>query len=385
VTLDITTGIEMELWVTDQFGELADGRDVADAHSRIEREFVPCLLEVKTEPHDTEQGLRDDLYAVLRTAVESAAADGFRLVPSGTPFSEATIPASGRRGRLFERIYGDGVIAAKNCAGSHVHFEQSNVRRQLNLLTALDPAMSLVSASPYYRGERNLTCSRAFAYRDECGEEFHQFCRLLPYVDSVDEWEERTERLYENFCALAREAGVPETTVREHFSAGNTVLNPVRLQQTQPTVEWRAPDSTLPSQIVSLAVDVGSLVAESESKPLEFGSRGVTDDHIGVPEFEELERLSRLAMRSGCHQEQVHEFNREMGFDVDKYEPLSKHISGEAVLSNEDARRERVKQSRRLERDLQGLCEREATDPLDCPQVSPEVERLLPPARQGNR
>jgi len=95
---------------------------------------------------------------------------------------EATTP----RGQLFEDIYGDGIAAAKNCAGSHIHFEKSNVRRQLDLLTALDPMLALVSASPYYRGERHLDCSRALAYRSDCGREFQQFCRLLEYVDSVE-------------------------------------------------------------------------------------------------------------------------------------------------------------------------------------------------------
>jgi gamma-glutamyl:cysteine ligase YbdK (ATP-grasp superfamily) len=391
MTLAITTGVELELWVIDRAGELADGRDVADAHPRIEREFVPCLLEVQTEPHDTEQGLRDDLHDVLRTAIDRAAADGLRLVPSGTPLSEAEMAATDARGRLFEEIYGDGVVAAKNCAGSHVHFEQSHVCRQLNVLTALDPALSLVSASPYYRGERNLNCSRAMAYRDDCGTDFRQFCGLLPYVDGVDQWEERTARLYEDFCTLAREAGVSETTVREHFSPADAVLNPVRLQQTQPTVEWRAPDSTLPSHIVALAVDVGSIVAQTESKPLEFGTQGGTDDRVGgtgdhfagisghvgvtddsvvVPKFETVRRLSRLAIRSGCHQERVEQFLRAMGFDVEKYEPLSPHIGGEAVLSSGGARRERRSQSQRLERDIQALRDRRASDPLRCPQVS---------------
>lgn len=369
MTLPITTGIEIELWVIDQNGELADGRVVSEAHPRIEPEFVPCMLEVKTEPHELEDELREDLYSIIRTAVRNAAANDLRLVPFGTPLTETDMEAMTTRGKLFEEIYGDGIVPAKNCAGSHIHFEQSNVQRQLNLLTALDPALSLVSASPYYCGERDLDCSRAIAYRSDCGGEFQRFCQLLGYVDSVDEWEERVNGLFEEFCDLAAENGVSRKVVREYFCAENAVLNPVRLQHKLPTVEWRAPDSTLPSHILRLAVDMGELVAQTESKPLKYGSPGVTDEHIGVPEFDTLQTLSRLAMRSGCHSRLVEEYLQQMGFDVSKYDPLSSHVEGSAVLSHSEACQLRLEQSQRLLLDLRTLTSRCAADPIECPQV----------------
>jgi gamma-glutamyl:cysteine ligase YbdK (ATP-grasp superfamily) len=374
MSLPITTGIEIELWVTDRDGKLADGRVVSDAHPRIEPEFVPCMLEVKTRPHEQEDELREDLYWILRTAIEHAAEHDLRLVPFGTPLTQVDMDATATRGKLFEELYGDGVIAAKNCAGSHIHFEQSNVARQLNLLTALDPALSLVSASPYYCGERDLDCSRAIAYRLNCGSEFQRFCQLQGYVASVDEWEERIDRLYEDFCAIAADHGVPREVIAEHFRPENTVLNPVRLQQELPTVEWRAPDSTLPSHILRLAVDMGELVAQTDSKPLEYGSPGVTDDQIGVPEFDTLQTLSRLAMRSGCHSGQVERYLERMGFNVSNYDPLSSHVEGSAVLSHSEACRLRLEQSQRLLLDVRRLTRRCAADPIEHPQL--QVNRV---------
>lgn len=374
MSLPTSTGIEIELWVTDRDGKLADGRVVSEAHPRIEPEFVPCMLEVKTQPHEEEDELRKDLYWILRTAVEHAAENDLLLVPFGTPLAEADMGATTTRGKLFEEIYGDGIVAAKNCAGSHIHFEQSNVRRQLNLLTALDPALALVSASPYYCGERDLDCSRAIAYRSDCGGEFQRFCQLLGYVDSVREWEERVDDLFEEFCELATEKGVSREVVSEYFCAGNTVLNPVRLQQKLPTVEWRAPDSTLPSHILRLAVDMGELVAQTDSKPIEYGSPGVTDEYIGVPEFDTVQTLSRLAMRSGCHSERVETYLQQMGFDVEKYDPVSSNIEGSAVLSHSEACRLRVEQSQRLRLDLRSLTSRCAADPIEYPDL--QVNRV---------
>lgn len=153
MSVAITTGIELELWVTDDDERLADADAITDVHPRFEPEFVPSLIEVETEPHDTASGLRQDLHDLLRTASETAARHDLRVVPFGTPLSEADEPATSTRGQLFEGVYGEGILAAKNCAGAHIHFEKSNVRRQLNLLTALDPTLALVSSSLYYRGE----------------------------------------------------------------------------------------------------------------------------------------------------------------------------------------------------------------------------------------
>ena len=351
----------MELWVIDEDGRLCDGHALTDAHDRIEPEFVGPLVEVRTEPHDCRRELGRDLRRTLRTAMSRAEANGKRLVPLGTPLTSASVPAADERGELFETIYGDGVRSAKNCAGTHVHFEKGNVVRQLNLLTALDPALALVSSSPYYLGDRTVDSSRAFAYRTRCGAAFERFCRLWSYVGSVEEWEARVDAAFEAFEELAAEAGVPPGRLRESFSPDDAVLTPVRLRHEQPTVEWRAPDAALPSQVLRLAADVSALVEQTEAKPLDGAVDGVRDDRIGVPDFPGLERLSRDAIRWGLDSGAVREYLAGLQFDVGSYRPISKRISGPGTLRAPEARRLRLEYARRLREDVDALAAARAT------------------------
>ena len=339
----------------DEHGQLCAGEELADAHDRIKPEFIDPLLEVQTDPHDSMAGLRRDLQEVLTAAIDAAGADDKQLVPLGTPLTEADAPVNCDRGQLFERIYGDGVASAKNCAGTHMHFEKTDVARQLNLLTALDPALALVSSSPYYRGERRYSSSRADAYRTKCGPAFRQFCDLWSYADSVDEWQSRVEVAYEDFVAIAAERGVDPEVVKSEFDPENTVLNPVRLRRCQPTVEWRAPDSALPSQILKLAGDVRELVDRVETTPVEVGGQGMANDRIGVPEFDDLWNLSRTAIEDGLDSERVRNYLRSLGLDPEAYRPVTRQIYGPQSLSKPTARELRLEYARRLREDVASL------------------------------
>lgn len=217
----------------------------------------------------------------------------------GTPLTASQEEANCERGRLFETIYAEEVRSAKNCAGTHSHFQKGCAIDQLNHLTALDPSLALVNSSPYYRGENGDSSSRARAYRTKCGRDFRPFCDLWPYAESLTDWTDRVERVHERFVALAAERGISPDTVAANFEPEDTVLNPVRLRQCQPTVEWRAPDAALPSEVIDLAVDVGNLVSGAETKSLEYGSPGVDADRIGIPEFSTLRELSEHAISSG--------------------------------------------------------------------------------------
>lgn len=359
------TGIEIECWVIDEQGRLCDQDGLADVHERVEPEFVGPLLEVKTAPHERERALRHDLQEALETVIEAAEASGKRLVPLGTPLTACDAPATGERGRLFETIYGDGVRSSKNCAGTHVHFEKGDVARQLNLLTALDPALALLSSSPYYLGERGAASSRAAAYRTACGREFRQFCDLMPYTASVAEWEERVEDRFEAFRSLAAEAGVSSEQVEAEFEPENTVLNPVRLRRSQPTVEWRAPDAALPSQVVRLATDVSRLVRQTDAKPLRTGPPGVHADHIAVPEFDTLTDVSRAAIERGLDSGRVREYLERMGFDPSAYHPISRRIQGPETLPESAARALRLEYAERLRSDVAALTRTHTTPPGD--------------------
>jgi hypothetical protein len=351
------TGVELELWVIDQMGRLSDGQNIADAHERIEPEFISPLVEIQTEPHNTERGLRQDLQSVLRTALQAANSEDKHLVPLGTPLTDSDVSASGERGELFESIYGSGVKSAKNCAGTHIHFEKDNVVRQLNLLTALDPALALLSSSPYYSGEGGVDSSRALAYRQKCGPEFRQYCDLWNYTDSLEEWSDRVDYVYDAFKRLAAERGVSVETVEEFFTPENTVLNPVRLRESQPTVEWRAPDAALPSQIVQLVTDTERLISQTGTKSIEYGSPRVRGNHIQLPEFKELQKLSQRAIHSGLDTVEVRDYLRKMGFNLAAYEPLSPQLNGPQTISKSDARTLRLEQALRLRADVETLAE----------------------------
>jgi hypothetical protein len=355
MTLPVTTGVELEFWVVDDEGRLTDGRDLADDHAGVEPEFVGPLVEVKTEPHGSAAALARDLRETVRDLLLSAEADGRHLVPLGTPLTSAAPAAEDRRGELFEEIYGDGVRPAKNCAGTHVHLEKGNVRRQLNLLTALDPALALTASSPYYCGDRTMASSRAFAYRTDCGSDFREFCGLWEYVDSVDEWHDRVDDAYETFRDLAAEQGVSPDEVDEHFCPEDAVLNPVRLRREQPTVEWRAPDTALPSQVLRLATDVAELVGHAERLPLERGAVGIDADRVGIPEFQRLKRLSREAIGVGLRSDRIPQYLDVMGFDPTEYDPLCTEIRGPPTITEERARAIRLRYADRLRADLSAL------------------------------
>ena len=351
----LTTGVEMELWVVDEAGRLCDGTDITRAHQRIEPEFIDPLIEVKTGPHSSERALRHDLQSVLRTAMSAAVAEGKRLVPLGTPLTASDAAANCERGRAFEAIYRSGVESAKNCAGTHIHFEQRDVVDQLNLLTALDPALALVSSSPYYDGTRGANSSRALAYRTDCGAEFRCFTDLWDYADSLAGWRDRVAQKYRRFKRLAADNGVSHETVEDLFTPENTVLNPVRLRECQPTVEWRAPDATLPSQVVQLATDVERLVSYTQSASIEYGATEVREDSIRLPEFETLRNLSWEAIRSGLESPQVRSYLRDMGFNPSAYDPISPTIRGPPELSESTARTLRLQQAGRLRADVEKL------------------------------
>lgn len=348
-------GVELEIWVVDERGRLTDGRDVADAHDRIEPEFVTSMLEAKTAPQESIAALARDLRETLRAAFDAAHAVDKRIVPLGTPLTRSDGETHTERGELFETIYGDGVRCAKNCAGAHVHFQRHETARQLNVLTALDPALALVSTSPYYCGSGVQSSARAHAYRRKCGRDFQQFCDLWPYADSVAEWEERVEERFAAFKSLAATRGVASSTVTEQFTPEDTVLNPVRLRDCQPTVEWRAPDAALPSEILQLAADLRAVVDQTADKPVVVGTPGVHDDRIGIPDFETLTGLSKAAINFGLEPSPVRSYLERFGIDCSTYRPLSPRIADGSTVSESAARRLRLEQADRFEVDVDGL------------------------------
>ncbi|WP_254544126.1 glutamate-cysteine ligase family protein [Halomarina pelagica] len=348
-------GVEVEYWVIDEAGALTDGRELAETHEYVEPEFVAPLIEIQTPPVDSEAALRDALQSTLRGVLESATTQNKRLVPLGTPLTRHSSPATSERGRLLERIYENGLDPAKQCAGTHIHFDTERATRQMNLLTGLDPALALVSSSPCYDGIRAMDSSRAYAYRHRCGDSFVQFRDLWEYTPSVADWQVRLARSYGEFRTLAVERGVTDHEFRQYFQPENTVMTPIRLRSQPPTVEWRAPDTALPSQVVALTSNMLRLVEQTTSKRVEIGAPGIYSDRICVPEFETLTQLTTAAIRDGLNAPAVTSYLEAMGFVPAEYMPISAEIRCPSLLSEREARRIRLDYADRLARDVEAL------------------------------
>ncbi len=351
----MTIGLEMEFWVVDEYGHLCDGHDLTEVHDDALPEFVESLIEVQTPPGNSVATIADSLRDVLERLLEEAAETDRRLVPLGTPLSENPSGIPSERGEFLEQIYGDGLEVAKNCAGTHVHFEKGNVARQLNLLTALDPALALACSSPYYKSERLACSSRAYAYRYKAGYKFGKFRVLWEYTDDVAEWESRLQQVYDELRAMALKRDVTPEQFGELFDRENVVVTPVRLRNKTPTVEWRSPDTTLPSQILQLLADLVPLVRLTDDLPVEIGDPGIESDRIGIPEYANLQHLSDAAIERGLNSTSVWKYLEQMNFDTTRYHPISDQIYADETISDERARRVRLEYATLLERDVRGL------------------------------
>ncbi|MFC4551819.1 MULTISPECIES: glutamate-cysteine ligase family protein [Halorussus] len=346
-------GLEVEYWVVDETGALCAAAELVDAHERVVQEFVAPLLEVQTPPAERTSAIESSLRETLGAVLDVAEENGKHLVPLGTPLAAETVPIVTERGRVLERIFGERLEPAKNCAGTHVHFDRGDVVRQLNLLTALDPA--LVSSSPYYRGRRVANDARTHVYRNRADYELDHHRDLWEYATSVADWEARVRARYEEFRTVATGQGVSVETFEEHFRPDDAVLTPVRLRAQSPTVEWRSPDSALPSQVLRLLDDVARLVRRVERTPVEIGDPAVTSEHVRVPEFGDLQRIVNEAIARGVDSPRVAEYLETMTFDLGRYRPISRDIDGLDEIGDDDARELRLRYAEKLRTDVAGL------------------------------
>ena len=273
------TSLEVEYWVVDDDGDLVPPGPLLDLSDQIDPEFVEPMLEIKTTPCSSTAELREEFLALVGQVVDAARERNKRLVPLATPLhaSPAEIPYREKEGTDLQcRTVGPAFHDARVCAGTHLHFEQSNVADQLNALTAIDPAFALVNSSSHYRGERILECARPFLYRRSCYETCPAQGQLWPYVDSVDEWEQRLEDAYDGFRERALERGVDPDAFDEEFAPYDAVWTPVRLRQAMPTVEWRSP--TRPCRVRCCASRRTS--ARSSPGPTPGGPRSATRNRL---------------------------------------------------------------------------------------------------------
>lgn len=352
--------VEVEYWVVDDDGALAEPGALTDVSENVEPEFVGPLFELKTPPSETCADLRSTFVDQLSEVLSVADDLGKHLVPLGTPIDGDSIERRpGTRGEIQEAVIGPKFAYAKHCAGTHLHFEKRNVVDQLNVLIGLDPALALLNSSPYFRGERIANGARAYLYRKKCYEEFPDHGQLWDYVDTVAQWERRLDRRYEEFREAAIEAGVEGEAVDATFSPDDVVWTPIRLRDSMPTVEWRSPDAALPSQILRLVDEVDAVMERLHHTNVRIeGEKGeVTDDAITLPAFEAVRDLADEAMLHGLDSPDVGAYLERMGFDVGGYDPISTRLQSEGSdrVGTGEAREIRLRYAEELERDVEAL------------------------------
>jgi len=288
-------GVEVEYWVINCDGQLVSSKDIAEHLDFAEQEFVEPLLEIKTQPYENVQDVREELNYKVSKVLETAESLGVKICPLGTPLNSDKVERlSSRRGSIQQEIIGDNLEAAKRVAGTHIHFEKENVKNQLNILTALDPALALMNSSPYYQGENLASSSRNQVYRYECYKNFPRHGQLWKYTDSIQEWEKRIEESFEEFKAAGKHQDISSEEIEKYFRPSNALWTPVRLRKDFPTVEWRALDTGKPEKIIKLL--------KQTKKIVENASR---NNEIDLPEFSNVEKLSKKAIHQGLQSEEV--------------------------------------------------------------------------------
>ena len=350
--------IEVEYWVVDQDGALTTPGELTEVSEYVEEEFVEPLFELKTPPRETCAGLQSTFVDQLDEVLTRAEELGKLLVPLGTPIDGGLIDRwPGERGRIQKEVLGVNFDYAKYCAGTHLHFEKRNVTDQLNVLAGLDPALALLNSSPYFKGERIANGARAYLYRKKCYEHFPDHGQLWDYVHTVAEWEQRLERRFEEFKEAAVEAGVDGASVDANFSPDDIVWTPVRLRDAMPTVEWRAPDAALPSQILRLTEEMDAVMERLHHTNVRVaGVAGeVSSDEITLPEFDAVRAYTEEAIHDGLESPSVAAYLERMGFDVGEYDPVTSKIDGRGRVSPDEARELRLRYGRLLRRDVRDL------------------------------
>ena len=353
----IRRSVEVEYWVVDTDGALVEPGELVDASPGAELEFVEPMLEIKTTPCSTTAELRAELVDRLGAVLDRADELGKRLVPLATPIHEDEIAEiTSERTRVQNEVVGEDFQYVRHCAGTHVHLEQQPGQAvdQLNTLVALDPALALVNSSPYFRGRRLAAGARSKLYRWMAYDSVPHQGRLWRYISDREDWTRRLERRYEDFLTAAREAGLNREAIHAEFDPESTVWTPVQLRESFGTVEWRSPDTALPSQVIQLADDLADIVADIDDAEVRIeGERGRrTDNEIVLPEFDAVIEYVNAAIRDGLGADPVRAYLGRMGFDPSEYDPLTTEFEQQNVVSPAKARNLRLEYADRLEADV---------------------------------
>ena len=353
----VRRSIEVEYWVVGEEGRLVEPGPLVGASAGVEREFVEPVLEIKTTPCETTPELRAELFDRLGAVLDVADEHGLGLVPIATPLNaDAVADRPSERTRIQRDIIGSDFEYVRHCAGTHIHVEQLPGREveQLNTLVALDPALALVNSARRYRGQPLATGVRSKLYRWRAYDDLPHQGRLWRYVDSKQEWTRRLERRYEEFETMALEAGIDRQTFASSFDPESAVWTPVQFRAEFGTVEWRSPDTALPSNVLELAAHIADTVEHLQRAEVRIeGETGrVTEDQVVLPEFSTVLEHVNAAIRDGLGSDALRGYLERMGFDVAAFDPISERHERFGTMSQADARERRLEYAKRLRQDV---------------------------------
>lgn len=359
-----TLGIELELWVIDRRGRLAEGAPVVEALSFVDPEILRPLVEVKTEPHRDLPALFQELRERLLRALTEADRHHLRLFASGTPFNRHPLPAvPSRRLAIQERIDPEDVAIelALARAGLHVHFARDAdprvTRDRVNLLTALDPLSAGANTSPYLGRRRAASSNRNLLYHFRDRPRFGARSHLWSYAGSVADWEGRLDRLWEEYEGAARSLGLDPAELRRVLGPDDSLWTPVRLRRDPPTIEYRSLDAAPPGRLLPVVETLSRMVGRAGRREVEVAgdagtAPGQNGSRIVLPPFVVLRALSEEAARAGLHSDALRAYLRRLGAEPERFRPLGETLDRGETLDDHTARRLRLHLADELERDL---------------------------------
>lgn len=343
--------------MVDREGRLTDADGLVEASPGAEREFVEPMIEIKTTPCESTEQLRTELFDRIRAVLQQADRDDKRLVPLSTPLNHDEIKElPSKRTDIQNRVIGEAFQYVRHCAGTHIHFEQQPgcAIDQLNTLIALDPALALVNSSRQFRGTAIAASARSKLYRWRAYDGLDQQGRLWPYATDTAEWDCRLDARYEEFLQKATAAGVDQSAVESCFDPESAVWTPVQLRAAFGTVEWRSPDTTLPSEIIRLADTMAGVVDQLRDCAVRIGGETgrVDDEEIVLPEFETICDYVETAIEEGLSAESIRSYLTRMGFDIEAYEPIATELAAQQTVTPAEARQLRLEYADRLRADV---------------------------------
>ncbi|MBD3249601.1 hypothetical protein GF336_06160 [Candidatus Woesearchaeota archaeon] len=316
MTDNTKVGIELEMLVTDQEGKLSNRADEILESSlnpgNIVKEGTYSLVEFVSDPCNSLEDLEKDMRTGLKNIKTIADSLGLNTVPLSDigPDGRNMRREGDGRYNVNSRIWGKERIKIHNTiCGTHIHIDKQDENiKQYNLVESLDPVFVMLSSSPFLQGQNTLNSCRVNAYRNKIFGEFPLHGQLTDYLEDASQRDRRDMIRYDQWI---RVSGIGEEA-KEYFSIDDTCWGPLRERQN--TMEARANDTNLPSNILAAAAFYKGINDHVFRKCLDIRvSRDDCDyyadeEKIMLPSYKTLKKLESQGIRYGLKSDIVHDY-----------------------------------------------------------------------------